>query len=258
MTVVTDIGAKLLPEMALDHGRGSTTFDVPGSPMKRSIATLVLCTSLVSATAQPGFQFGPKFIPTAAWFLNADDEGQATSRSAFGFGANYHFKDGTGVGIDLIWSKETQQLDRNGVLWEHELSFLKLPLLLHFNSGSDDVVPFLGYVGVEYVQLQSAHIEVNGQDADELAFIDVNGVQISTMQPEDLFRTTNVGAVLGFGPGWNINENLQFTAIVRADYLFHDPEEKDVAFYWGDRPKTTLLTLGLDLGLKLIIGSGGG
>lgn len=225
---------------------------------QRPTLTLLLGASLAYAAAQPGFQFGAKFIPTAAWFLNEDDAGTANSRSAYGLGINYHFNDGTGVGLDLIWSTEEQVIQRNGTEWVGELSFFKLPLLLHFNSGSDDVVPFLGYVGIEYVQLREAHVTVNGVDMDGIALVDENGDPAGIFASEEAYRSTNLGAVLGLGPGWNINEKLQLTAIVRTDYLFHDPEEKDASLYWNDRPKTSLFTLGLDIGLKVIIGAGGG
>ena len=227
--------------------------------LERTTIVLFLSASITPLAAQQGFQFGVKYIPTAAWFLNEDDAGTSDSRSAFGFGVNYHFNDGTGAGLDFIWSTENQSIEKDGAVWDHELSFFKLPVLLLFGSGSGDVVPFLGYVGIEYVKLREAHTTVNGVDAEGLKLTDVDGNVLGTIRSEDLFRSTNLGAVIGFGPGWNINPKLQLTAIARVDYLFHDPENKDAAFYWGgERPKTTLFTLGLDLGLKLIIGTGGG
>ncbi len=211
---------------------------------KRTTIAFLLGASLAPLAAQQGFQIGAKFIPTAAWFLNEDDAGTSDSHSAFGAGIDYHFNDGTGVGLDFIWSKETQTFDHDGVANEIELSFFKLPILLHFGSGSGDKIPFLGYVGVEYVKLTQAR------------FVEKT---ISSYSAGELYRETNFGTVVGLGPGWNINEKLQFSAIIRADYLFNDPENKDASFYWGsERPKTTLFTLGLDVGLKLIIGTGGG
>lgn len=223
----------------------------------RTLLTMVIaCTPLLHA--QQGIQLGPKYIPTATWFLNDDDAATSSSRSAFGFGANYHFKDGTGAGLEVIWSTGTQIIRRDNATWEHELSYVKVPLLLHFNSGSEDVVPFLGYFGLEYVKLREAHLFLDGRNMDEAAFVDANGVRIADKEPKDLFRSSDLGVVLGFGPGWNINERLQFTAIARADHLFHDPENKDASFYWGsERPKTSLFTLGLYLGLKLIIATTG-
>jgi len=210
---------------------------------KRTTISFLLGASLAPLAAQQGFHIGPKFIPTAAWFLNEDDAGASDSQAAFGAGIDYHFNDGTGVGLDFIWSKETQTSHRDGVAKEIELSFFKLPLLLHFGSGSGDKIPFLGYVGVEYVKLCQAR------------FVERT---ISFYSAGELYRETNFGAVVGLGPGWNINEKLQFSAIVRAGHLFNDPENKDASFFWGsERPKSSLFTLGLDLGLRLLIATAG-
>ena len=222
--------------------------------------SLVAALTLTIANAQQGFQFGVKSVLTSAWFLNEDDEGNAESDWGFGFGANYHFTDGGGVGLDFIWGKETQAIKLSGTELVHELSFFKVPLLFHFNSPSGDKVPFLGYVGFEYVKLNGAVLAFGGEDYDDLTFTDPSGNVIFSIPSEDLFRSTNFGVVLGLGPGWNITKSIQIHAIVRADYLFNDPEEKDGAFqklYWGDsRPKTSLMTLGADFGLKILIGSG--
>ena len=220
---------------------------------------LMACGAItLTAAAQKGLQLGPKVIPSWAWFLNDNDEAAAGSGLAYGFGVNYHFKESTGAGIDLIWSKDRQVIMRDGEKWEHELTFLKVPVLLHFSSGSTDKVPFLGYFGLEYVSLRKAHLLLNGRNVDQQAFFDQNGVPIATLEPEDLFRANNIGIVLGLGPGWNISERFQFTAIVRAEYLVHDPENKDRAFYWGtDRLDTHLITLGIDLGIRVIIPTSG-
>lgn len=210
-------------------------------------------------SAQEGFQFGARVIPTWSWFMNEDDEGQATSGTCYGVGANYHWADGIGAGVDLLWGTETQVFDPGGTgdEWTLERSVFKLPVLLHFNSQAEDVVPFLGYVGLERVVVREVSVRgPGGIDPEGIDLLDDNGTLVP-FRSEELYRSSDLGAVLGFGPGWNINEKMQFTAIVRAEYLFNDPEDKDSAtgaLIWGDRPRTTLVTLGIDLGLKVIFG----
>jgi hypothetical protein len=228
--------------------------------------TVLLCSAALAsliASAQKGFQIGLKAIPTWNWFLNDDDEATAVSGFSYGLGANYHWRDGIGVGIDLIWGTATQELKRSGTEWSNELSLFKVPLLLHFNSPSDDKVPFLGYIGFEYVKVRSVTASADGANIpDGITVTDINGVPMYTFHVDELYRATNFGAVLGLGPGANIKGGkIQVTAIVRAEYLFNDAENKEDGtgkIIWGDRNKTSLCSVGFDLGVKFTFGSAGG
>lgn len=209
--------------------------------MRAAAIALSLVVATSGAFAQKGFQVGAKVIPTWSWFLNEDDEGLATSSMCYGFDLNYHWNDGLGVGIDVVLGTEEQVIDHNGSDLVTARHLIKLPLLLHFNSPAEDVVPFLGYVGIEYTKVRSVFFET--------AFPTWYGAS-------ELYERTNFGVVLGFGPGWNIIDKLQFAVILRAEYLINDPEDKDSdvgALFWGDRSRTTLGTLGFDLGLKYIL-----
>jgi hypothetical protein len=168
----------------------STIFDDQTDRM-RTIVLLLASALVIPASAQKGFQFGLKTLPGWAWFLNEDDEGKAGSIWAYGLGANYHFQEGMGVGVDVIWSEEEQEITLNGTEIRNQYSFMKVPILLHFNSDPSETVPFLGYFGVEFTSLKSVDSEADGHTIDDA---------------EELFRDSNVGVVIGLGPGWNINE----------------------------------------------------
>src|SRR5204863_766857 len=144
----------------------------------RSISVLLLMVVVgVDASAQQGLQVTGKVVPTWAWFMNADDEGQMTSGTCFGFGANYHWRDGMGAGIDLIWGTETQVFDPGDGAWTMERSVLKLPVLCHFNSPSADVVPFVGYVGFERVSVRDVAVTgPGGFDPEGVTVNDPNGI----------------------------------------------------------------------------------
>lgn len=88
---------------------------------------------------------------------------------------------------------------------------------------------------------------------------DANGNIVATdARSKDLFRPNDFGVVVGLDPWWNINERFQFTAILRGDYQFSDPEDRDAILFSGSRPRTSLVTWGIDLGLKVKIGGRGG
>jgi hypothetical protein len=238
------------------------TFGVTSSfVMRMMILGSVMLASLIT-NAQKGLQIGAKAIPSWSWFLNEDDEANPTGGPSFGVGFNYHWRDGIGVGLDFLWGRSTQELKLSGTEWSNELSLFKVPLLLYFNSPSDDKIPFLGYIGFEYVKVRSVSAESNGHDIDGVTFTDVNGQPIATLHSDELYAATNFGAVLGLGPGANIKGGkIQVTAIVRAEYLFNDAENKDDGtgkLIWGDRKKTSLCSVGIDLGIKYTFGSSGG
>ncbi|MEO8066480.1 MAG: outer membrane beta-barrel protein [Flavobacteriales bacterium] len=218
---------------------------------------LVLAMVATNAAAQKGVQVGVKIIPSWAWFMNDSDEGNATSGRGFGCGANYHWGDGLGVGIDLIWGTETQVFDPGNGEWTFERSVFKLPLLLHFNSPSDEVVPFVGYVGIERVGVRDVAVTgPGGIDPEGVDLVDANGNASVKFRSSEVYHSSDFGAVLGVGPGWNINKHFQLSAIIRAEYMFHDPENKDDGtgkVLWQQRGRTRLVTLGFDFGLQYII-----
>ena len=226
--------------------------------MRTKYTFLVLALVAAKAAAQKGVQVGVKLVPTWAWFMNDSDEGLATKGTGFGGGANYHWGDGLGVGIDLIWGKETQIANFPTGKWTFERYVFKLPLLLHFNSPSDETVPFIGYVGFERVAVRDVVVAMpGGLNPEGYALVDPSGNSPSvTFRSDEVYRSSDWGAVLGVGPGWNINKHFQLAAIVRAEYLFHDPENKDDGtgkLLWKDRGRTALVTLGFDFGLRYII-----
>ncbi len=107
-----------------------------------------------AAFAQKGLHAGLKVTPISTWMFNSSDSdegGRFDYRSTFGYmvGAtvNYHFTDGFGLGADILYSSQGQGYKSTvaGVEFEgmRSLKYLKIPVLLHFNT-TDEVVYLQG------------------------------------------------------------------------------------------------------------------
>jgi opacity protein-like surface antigen len=200
---------------------------------------------LPSAFAQKGLHAGLKVTPITTWMFNKDvsDRGEDLDyKTTFGymFGAtvNYHFTDGFGLGADFLYSSQGQSykgtvlgLDFEG---KQSVNYLKIPILLHFNTKSEEVVYFQGSFGPQFGLLLAAETE------------DFLGNKVSN---KDDFESLNIGLVLGFGLGFNVHENFKINAGLRFDGALTDAA-KNSGF---GTEKTTNVTGGVELGFIYVL-----
>jgi len=223
--------------------------------MKNIITSALFIILCIPAISQTGLHIGGMFMPQATWLLNEDlDGGEFTFGTAYGATANFHFSDNFGVGADIIVSNEGQRFVNDGVESTIEVSYLKIPLLIHFNSDPNTSIPFLGEVGIQFSSVTKAKFSVDGEEFD---LTDENG---KTIDPEDVFDSSNLGAVLAFGPGFFIGDHLMLTTMIRWDLHFNDAfSDLGRTLYGTDDFKETYpMTVGLRFGLKYTIGDGAG
>lgn len=207
-----------------------------------------------SFLAQQGIHLNAKAIPQWSLFLNEDDDAEPQFGWALGVGANYHFTPTFGLGADLIWSNEKQKIAFGDSEAENTFNFIKVPLLVHFNSDpSGSSVPFLGYVGVQFTMMQGVTMTVDGEEVDVVSDPSTG----EEVDAETLFEDNNMGVVLGLGPGFMVGDHLMITTIVRWDYHFNNSENPDAGLFGDNRGETHHTSVGLDLGVRLIIGGDG-
>jgi len=209
---------------------------------------------LPSAFAQKGLHAGLKVTPISTWMFNSSDSdegGEFDYRSTFGYmvGAtvDYHFTDGFGLGADFLYSSQGQGYKSTILGAELEgvrsVKYLKIPILLHFNTNSEEVVYFQGTFGPQFGLLLSAE-----DDVPVLGPVDIT----------DSYQKLNIGLVLSFGLGFNVHENFKIHAGLRFDGAFADAEDKDSA-YWltqpggADREVTRNVTGGVELGFIYVL-----
>lgn len=192
-------------------------------------------------------------MPQATWLKsNEFQDGEFTFGMAYGASVNVHFGHKWGVGADMIFSNEGQKFSNNNVESQMELSYFKIPLLLHFNSDPNASTPFLFEMGVQFTTLTKAKYTVDGE-----VLADEDGNEIDM---KELFKSSNMGGVIAFGPGFYIGDHLMFTTMIRLDMQFSDSIDDDVNISIDNdtRSETYPITLGLKLGLKWILGEGAG
>jgi hypothetical protein len=253
-----------------------------------------------STWAQEGaFRIGAVLLPQNTWLLNQDDSDagpeqdyEVTWGFAGGISASYNFNDYLGVGLDVLYSNQGQKYKgtQSGISYTAKatLNYLKLPLLLRFNSDPNSVVQFNAFLGPQFSFLLSykdraeANVPLFGTNIREVSGKEVSFTIGNTSEKEALtapiYKSFLPGAVLGFGIGIKPTDALLISLHIRADYAFGDAENKDAKVdhtqhgggqqpFWSTkpkygnpapaghtRPKTTALTGGLQLGVYYTIG----
>ncbi|MEX0811600.1 MAG: porin family protein [Chitinophagales bacterium] len=237
--------------------------------MKKLIVLSVFIALGMSTYAQKGLHLGVKAIPQSTWmFNNADADNsdfvyRSTFRSAFGLDVDYHFTDGVGAGINLLFSGQGQKFRSDGGLAEgfRKLTYLKLPILLNFNTSSESVVMFKGSLGPQFAFPIKGTLETNGT-----TFF---GTYSNERDIKDYYKV-DIGIVFGFGLGFNITDYLQASLGLRFDAGFTSEDTDmtnsigaaspgDIQFAFpkenngGLRGSTTQVTGGVEIGFKYIL-----
>ncbi len=215
----------------------------------------------VPAFSQAGLEVGAFVMPQSVWVFNKDDSDQGARldyvpKYSFAYGAKvgFNFSDAIGLQTGLIISKQGQDYDSDGsgafggILpssWvgtdrTMDLTYLKIPLLLKFNSNPDAGTAFLFTFGPQLAFLTNAESSV-----DDVAE-SFNGYTL-----EDLYEGNYLGLVMSIGARFSIGESLYLNTSFRFDGSLGDVENKDQNGHWlTDRPEGRAVTGGFEVGLS--------
>lgn len=227
--------------------------------MRKLLLSILIVSVAIAANAQKGLHVGLKAMPQSTWmFNNADSDNpqflyKSTFRSAFGLDVDYHFTDGVGAGINLLYSAQGQKFtNRDGSIEAfRKMSYLKIPILLNFNTSSESVVMFKGSVGPQFSFPLKGTLETN------IPF--TSDVDIS-----DYYKV-DIGVVFGFGLGFNITDYLQASLGLRFDGGFTSDDSDAINTVAGlsdgyvrypaseARPETIQVTGGVEIGFKYVL-----
>jgi len=227
---------------------------------------LTFCAVLFSAQvfAQQGIELGFRLSPQIVSQLNQDelDAGdeinyELTTGMAFGLSAAYNFTDNMGAGLNILLSTQGQKfIDESSdpsFKSRRKYSYLKIPLLFHYNSNPEASATFSIETGPQFGFLTSAAIV--DEDGDEFDF----GVETT-----ELYNSMDLAWVLALGTDISVADNLQLVVKLRLDGSLSDVENKDLEVsgvnFWEfagepDRASSQNVTAGLMLGLNYIIGN---
>ena len=203
--------------------------------MKRIVllcAFALLATNHLFAQAA-GLDIGIHFTPQNTWLFDptyeSDDKNtdyDFTIGTAYGASLGYNFGPGFGVKTGITFSSQGQlyKVSSNGKgsgitdTYRHTINYVKVPLLLHFSTSPDFHTGLVFDLGIQFGFLSDAGFQKNG--ADDKDTYDV--LRTSNLASRDLYKGTDLAAVLGFGPRFSINENFSITAMFRFDYSLGD------------------------------------
>lgn len=208
----------------------------------RSIASIIGLLFICNLSAQEGFRIGAKGIYQSTWLINQDDSDAGneldyvpTYGAAFGLALGYNFSTGIGIELDVLYSKQGQKYDVFEVIEiEQRLTYLKIPLLLSFNSDPDHMAMFIGRIGPQLCLL--------------------NGEELTTSLGAATGRNyekMDFGIAFNFGAAFKLAPKVQLTASVRADYGFLNAEVEDPTITVA-RATTNNVTGGLEIGLNYL------
>jgi len=210
--------------------------------VKISMLALFMLFSIITE-AQQGLNLSINVTPQNSWMINADDydnsdfEYKALIMPAFGLGVGYNFTDNIGVGLELNYSLQGQRNDYLGVETTTRLDYLKIPILFHYNTSSQNNLVFVANVGPQLGILTNS--KLLNSDKDEL--ID---------DLSEIYADITFGALFSFGIEYKITDKMNFFSLVKYDVDFTNAEDEDYSLYQEDRATTINSTLGLQLGLK--------
>jgi len=216
--------------------------------MKKIFLLLYLVLTVSFTKAQQGIHIGLMGGPAWTSILNKNDfdEGpkldfKSTIRGAIGIQLQYNFADGLGIGTQLLYSGGGSKYigsltDSSYYDMDVKLNYLKIPVLLHFNSSPDHKAMFSAYLGPQFGLLVGSNTMIKltytgggkatyESDKDGFTYVNPTGTITGTFD-KNPYKSMDMGIVLGLGTNISISDALQLGIHFRADYGFGDNEEK--------------------------------
>jgi|ERR1041385_147667 hypothetical protein len=228
--------------------------------MKKLVLTGVLIASGIlasfNAIAQRGVQLGVEGIPQLSWLANKNDKDNGaikylgTFRGAAGITSQFNWSDNWGIGLNVDYSWQGQRFKYAGIERFKQVDYVKIPLMLVYNSDPSRNVMFLAKLGPELNILSRARLT------------DKDGNLIADQKPA--YLKSDLGGLLSLGLQYNISDHLILETSLRGDMTFNNAEDTKYAynindpigkltgnmFRSPDRAKTVSTTLGFVFGLK--------
>jgi len=126
---------------------------------------------------------------------------------------------------------------------------MKIPVLIHYYTNNSKRVYFGVFAGPQITMINGVTLRINDKDMQ---------LKTTDITPKDVYKSTTLDGVLGFGLGVNITSFLGVNANIRLDYSLGDVEKKDATatigsakykYYASTREVTHTATAGLMIGV---------
>lgn len=211
-----------------------------------AIISIALQLSASASHTQKGFYLAAQSAPLLSVRINEDDvhntgaDYKAKSSVTLGFGSGYNFTNHVGIGIEVMYSRESQGYSDVAIKYDERLSFVKVPVTFNYNTNPYSRVVFAMKVGPQVGMLTSSRVT----DASIAA---LNG------STRDQYEKVNFGIMLGSSARIRLTNKLFADAGLRFDGIFSDLETKKYRDYHPGRGTTHSVNAGIELGIRYFL-----
>ncbi len=215
--------------------------------MKRIIMSAIVIATMTglanNASAQKGLSLSVKATPQFSFLQNSDDNNnsqidrKATINTNFGVGATYNFTKNYGVGLDVLYSLQGQKYETEGLKYNQELEYVKVPVFFSYNTDPDKTVSFYGKIGPQLGFLTNA--KITGDNGNE-----------NLGDNKNKYESVTIGGMANAGVQFRLSNQFYLQTGLNFDYDFSNAENKNFAGYPANRATTSNMTTGVQIGLK--------
>jgi hypothetical protein len=200
-----------------------------------------------AAFAQKGLELGLNIAPQNTWIFNQQDfdEGDNLNfRATIGYnvGANvgYNFTNSIGIRSGIGFSTQGQNYidDNFDIPYAVKLNYLKVPVLVKFNSDPQSATAFLATMGVDMGFLAGGKATIDGEE-------------IPNYDVKDDYNAFDLAAVIGLGLQARLTDQLNLNFMLRVSYSVMDIE-KESAKPLG-RESANHMIGGLQIGVNYVL-----
>jgi len=220
--------------------------------------------------AQKGLEVGVRVIPQSVWIINDDDAGRGagldytrTWGMAYGLNIGYNFLNSLGIQTGVLLSGQGQKYVGDGSSGfetaQTKLNYLKIPIMLKFNSDPESSVHFVGTAGIQIGLLTGAKYFSDEEEVDWTTLPLVPG----DFDYKESYNKTDLSAAFSLGTRFRVTDSFNLGVSLRADYSLGDVENKEymskftvlgIPVFDQDRAPSTNLTGGIMIEANYVFG----
>lgn len=241
--------------------------------MKKFMLSFAMVASLFAANAQKGLEIGAFVQPQNTWIMNQEDFDEGAEidfRPTFGLAAGlnlgFNFTNNIGIrsGFTFISTQGMNYKSDIGSGYEPsiKMNYMKVPLMLKFNSDPSASTSFLFTAGVNFGFLTSAKSEGFADGLVDIASFELAAPNaFVTQNSDDLTANYNgfdIQPQIGLGMQANLTSNLNLNFMITAAYSIGDIEQKNnpyrtLALAYDRKASANHLIGGFQIGVNYVL-----
>ncbi len=190
--------------------------------------------------AQKGVYVGAQVAPLLSVTFNGDDvnntgmDYKAKTSYAAGLSAGYNFSKHFGAGVELMYTVEKQSYKDNLSGYTEKFQYLKIPVVLTYNTNPDALVMFTAKAGPQLGIMMKSTVSDAYNHSPE----------------KDKYNSLHLGAMAGAGISLRLTDQVRVNTGLRFDGSITNLESKEYRQGFTSRPDTHHINAGIEVGIK--------